>query len=66
MAGLPKLARLGKISKDASQEEKLLAKKEKYISKNPLLINSSNRQRSVISGSTGTTGSAGSFRKVLE
>jgi hypothetical protein len=38
----------------------------KYISKNPLLINSSNKQRSVISGSTGTTGSAGSFRKVLE
>ena len=38
----------------------------KYISENPMLINSSNKQRSVISGSTGTTGSAGSFRKVLE
>jgi len=38
----------------------------KYISENPLIINSPNKQRSVISGNTGTTGSAGSFRKVLE
>jgi hypothetical protein len=38
----------------------------KYISEDPSLINSSIKQRSVISGNTGTTGSAGSFRKVLE
>jgi hypothetical protein len=38
----------------------------KYISEDPSLINSSAKQRSVISGNTGTTGSAGSFRKVLE
>ena len=38
----------------------------KYISQNPYSINSSIKQRSVITGNTGTTGSAGSFRKVLE
>ena len=38
----------------------------KYISQNPSAINSLIKQRSVISGKTGTTGPAGSFRKVLE
>jgi hypothetical protein len=38
----------------------------KYISESPDVIYSSIKQRSVITGNTGTTGSAGSFRKVLE
>jgi hypothetical protein len=38
----------------------------KYISEDPDTIYSYRKQRSVITGNTGTTGSAGSFRKVLE
>lgn len=38
----------------------------KYISQDPDTIYSYKKQRSVITGNTGTTGSAGSFRKVLE
>ena len=38
----------------------------RYISESPDVIYSSIKQRSVITGNTGTTGSAGSFRKVLE
>lgn len=38
----------------------------KYISEDPNVIYSSIKQRSVIRGNTGTSGSSGSFRKVLE